>query len=188
MKRQIELNNKKVEYTLKIGKRARNMRLTIYCNGNFVVTVPRNIGEGLIEQFIIKKSRWIIDKINHFKQFPVKTHVKSSKEDFLKHKKAALELAEKRIEYFNGFYKFRFNKINIRNQRTRWGSCSKKGILNFNYKIMLLPQQLADYIIVHELCHLGEFNHSRKFWNLVAKAIPNYQEMRNELKKNRISL
>ena len=187
MKRQIELNNKKVEYTLKIGKRARRMRLTIYCNGNFVVTVPRNIGEGLIEQFIIKKSQWVIDKINYFKQFPVETF-KNDKNDFLKHKESALELAERQIKYFKGFYKFRFNKINIRNQRTRWGSCSKKGNLNFNYKITLLPQQLADYIIVHELCHLGEFNHSKKFWNLVAKIIPNYQEMKNELKKNKIGL
>ena len=180
MKRQIELNNKKVEYTLKVSKRARMMRLSIYCDGDFVVTAPQSVREDTIERFIIGKSQWVIDKINYFKQFPVKTFINNSKKDFLKHKKTALELAEKRIEYFNGFYKFRFNKINIRNQRTRWGSCSKKGNLNFNYKIMLLPQQLADYIIVHELCHLGEFNHSRKFWNLVAKAIPNYQEMRNK--------
>lgn len=188
MKKQIELRNEKIEYTLKVSKRARNMRLAVYRGGDFVVTAPQSTSESIIERFIIKKSRWVIDKINYFKQFPVKTHIKSSKEDFLKHKKAALGLAEKQIEYFNSFYRFKFNKINIRNQRTRWGSCSKKGNLNFNYKIMLLPQQLADYIIVHELCHLGEFNHSRKFWNLVAKAIPNYQEMRNALRKNKISL
>lgn len=186
--KQIELHNEKIEYTLKVSKRARMMRLAVYRGGDFIVTAPRSVGEDVIERFIIEKSQWVIDKINYLKQFPAGTLIKSNRGDFLKHKKAALELAEKRIEYFNGFYKFKFNKINIRDQRTRWGSCSKKSNLNFNYKIMLLPRQLADYIIVHELCHLGEFNHSKKFWNLVAKAIPNYQGMRNELKKNRISL
>ncbi len=68
------------------------------------------------------------------------------------------------------------------NQRTKWGSCSKKGNLNFNYKIALMPEKIADYIVVHELCHLKEFNHSRKFWNLVVKIIPDYLEIKKELK------
>ena len=88
--------------------------------------------------------------------------------------------------YFNGVYKFKFNKVNIRNQKTRWGSCSAKGNINFNYKIALLPERLADYIIVHELCHLGEFNHSRKFWDLVVEAIPDHREIRSELKQKGI--
>lgn len=70
----------------------------------------------------------------------------------------------------------------IRNQKSRWGSCSTKGNLNFNYKLAIIPSHLADYVIVHELCHLGEFNHSQKFWDLVAKTMPGYKEMRNELK------
>ena len=186
MKKQIELRNKKIEYTLKMSKRARNMRLAVYRGGDFVVTAPQNASENIIERFIIKKSRWVIDKINHFKQFPVKTFIKGDKKDFLKHKESALKLAERRIEYFNGVYKFKFNKVSIRNQKTRWGSCSKKGNLNFNYKIALLPERLADYIIVHELCHLGEFNHSRKFWSLVARTIPDYREIRSELKQKGI--
>ncbi|MCX6797673.1 MAG: DUF45 domain-containing protein [Candidatus Falkowbacteria bacterium] len=61
---------------------------------------------------------------------------------------------------------------------------SKKGNLNFNYKIALLPSKIVDYIIVHELCHLREFNHSQKFWNLIARAIPDYLEIRSELKRS----
>jgi len=90
------------------------------------------------------------------------------------------------VEYFNAMYGLRCNRITIRNQKTRWGSCSRKGNLNFNYKIALLPQRLADYIIVHELCHLGEFNHSRKFWALVAQTMPDHVDLRKELKKNRV--
>ena len=67
--------------------------------------------------------------------------------------------------------------------KTRWGSCSKKGTLNFNYKIALLSPELRDYIIVHELCHLGEFNHSSKFWLLVEKTVPNYKTLRKQIKQ-----
>ena len=103
---------------------------------------------------------------------------------YKENKVKALLIIKDRIEYFNTIYNFKWNRIVIRNQKTRWGSCSKKGNLNFNYKIALLPPKSADYIIVHELCHLGEFNHSQKFWDLVAKTIPDYKEIRKDLRKN----
>lgn len=186
MKKEIELHKKKVEYTLRVSKRARRMRLAIYCDGSFVVTAPRYASENIIEQFIIQKSQWIIDKLEYFKSFSGLVVLKSSKKDYIKYKEQALALAQNRIEHFNKIYGFKFNKINIKNQKTRWGSCSKKGNLNFNYKIALISERLADYIIVHELCHLKEFNHSKKFWNLVAKSIPDYLKIREELKKGGI--
>ncbi|MEK7523477.1 MAG: M48 family metallopeptidase [Patescibacteria group bacterium] len=120
------------------------------------------------------------------------SHVSSARKkqrgkNFLEHKEQARRLAKERIEHFNKMYQFEFNRVSIRNQRTRWGSCSSKRNLNFNYKIALLPLPLADYIIVHELCHLGEFNHSKKFWELVAKTIPNHREIRKVIRKNGIS-
>lgn len=184
MQRKIKLRKEEIEYTLKISKRARRMRLAIYCDGNFVVTAPENISENIVEQFIIKKSQWVLDKLNYFKSISGQAFAKDDKRDYKKYKDRARDLAEKRIEHFNKICGFKFNKINIKNQKTRWGSCSKKGNLNFNYKIALLPEKLADYIIIHELCHLKEFNHSQKFWNLVAKIIPNYIEAKSELKKS----
>lgn len=71
--------------------------------------------------------------------------------------------------------------VRIRNSKTRWGSCSAKGNLNFHYKLVLLPPHLADYVIVHELCHLRELNHSLRFWSLVARHVPNYAYVRREL-------
>ena len=102
---------------------------------------------------------------------------------YKKMKESALVLAEERIAEFNKFYNFEFGKIRVKNQKSRWGSCSKKGNLNFNYRIALLPKDVADYIIVHELCHLGELNHSKNFWNLVAKTIPNHKEIRKKLRR-----
>lgn len=107
---------------------------------------------------------------------------KRSKRAFLLHKESARALVHQKLLHFNAFYGFEFNRVAIRNQRSRWGSCSKQGNLNFNYKIVLLPEHLADYIIVHELCHLQEMNHSPKFWELVAQTIPDYTARRKQLR------
>jgi hypothetical protein len=74
------------------------------------------------------------------------------------------------------------NTALIKNTSSRWGSCSRLGNLNFNYKIVFLPPELQDYLVVHELCHLGQFNHSQSFWNLVKKTIPEYLRLRKNLR------
>lgn len=106
-----------------------------------------------------------------------------SKKQYALHKEAARILAHERIAHFNQFYQVPMGKVAIRNQKTRWGSCSKKGNLNFNYKIALLPRHLADYIVVHELCHIKEFNHSSRFWDLVRQTVPNPESCRAELRR-----
>jgi predicted metal-dependent hydrolase len=104
-----------------------------------------------------------------------------SRKKYEANKEAARVLTHELLARFNTHYKFTYNKVAIRNQRSRWGSCSKKGNLNFNYRIVLLPLRLAEYVIVHELCHLSEFNHSQNFWSLVAETIPDHQVRRREL-------
>jgi hypothetical protein len=73
-------------------------------------------------------------------------------------------------------------KIAIRNQKSRWGSCSKKGNLNFNYKLAFLSPEVRDYVIVHEICHIKEFNHGKGFWALVGEMIPDYKNLRRQLR------
>ncbi|MDO8430397.1 MAG: M48 family metallopeptidase [Candidatus Taylorbacteria bacterium] len=114
---------------------------------------------------------------------------KGKKAEYLKYRGHARELAHRKVGEFCAIYNFKCNKIAIRNQKTRWGSCSKRGNLNFSYRIALLPPHLSNYIIAHEVCHLGEFNHSKNFWNLVARTIPDYAKLRKELnQKGRIML
>ena len=102
--------------------------------------------------------------------------------EYRKLKQFARGFVKEKIVQLNQFYNFSFNRISIKNHKSRWGSCSKKGNLNFNYKIIHLSVELAEYIVVHELCHLKELNHSSRFWDLVAKAIPDYKERRRKLK------
>lgn len=188
MKKCITLKNKKISYTIRKSKRARRMRLAVYCDGSIVVTTPFDLRENIVERFIREKTEWLFLKIAYFKQFKGKPVAKFSHADYLKHKDRALELLEERANYFNKVYKYNFNKINVKNQKTRWGSCSKKGNLNFNYKLLFLPEKVRDYIIVHELCHLKELNHSRKFWNLVAKTFSDHREIKAELRKHGMNL
>jgi predicted metal-dependent hydrolase len=95
---------------------------------------------------------------------------------------AARTLIEERLAYFQKFYGVSWRRISIRNQKTRWGSCARNGNLSFNYRLLLLPAHLRDYVIVHELCHLIEFNHSPKFWALVNQVLPDSASLRHELK------
>ncbi len=105
-----------------------------------------------------------------------------NRKHYLQLKEDARALMHARVGYFNAFYGHAVGKVFIKNTKSRWASCSQKGNLNFNYKLVLLPPALADYVVVHELCHLKEFNHGPAFWALVAKCVPNYRECRRALR------
>jgi predicted metal-dependent hydrolase len=102
---------------------------------------------------------------------------------YLSYKEEARKLIVSRVNYWNQFYAFDFNRIAIRNQRRCWGSCTSLKNLNFSYKILFLPSHLQDYIIVHELCHLQELNHGKSFWALVEKQVPQYKLCIKDLKQ-----
>ena len=111
---------------------------------------------------------------------------KSQTKHHQKYREQARVLVHARLAHFNSFYHFEYKKVFIKNTKSRWGSASSRKNLNFNYRIYLLPPELQDYLIVHELCHLREFNHSPAFWELVSQTIPHYKKVRAELKKIRI--
>ncbi len=104
------------------------------------------------------------------------------KKKYKEHKESARVLVCALLEKWNEQYQLSWNKVAIRNQSSRWGSCSSKKNLNFSYKIVFLSERLAEYLVVHELCHLKEFNHSQIFWDMVSVTIPDYKERREELR------
>lgn len=164
------------------------MRLAVYGDGSVVVTQPYHLKETASEKFLRQKSRWLFSKIKFFSQLPKREIIHYSKVDYLKYKESAYRLVTDRLAYYNRLYRLSFNRINIRNQKTRWGSCSIKRNINFNYKILFLDQKTQDYIIVHELCHLKECNHSKRFWTLVEKIFPDWRAIKKELKVSPLSL
>lgn len=141
------------------------------------MTLPVYVSFKKAKEFLLANLTWLEKKIREEIPFS------DSKEEYKKFKTGARRIITERVGEMNRFYNFSFQKISIRNQSSRWGSCSSSGTLSFNYKIALLPRKYTDYIIVHELCHLKEMNHSSQFWKLVEQKIPNYKEIRRELKK-----
>ncbi len=99
-------------------------------------------------------------------------------------RQAAKEYIPKKAEYYADILGVSFDRVRIAEQKTRWGSCSERGTLSFNWKLMLAPEGVLDYVIVHEVCHLKEMNHSKKFWAWVEFLLPGYKEQRKWLKEH----
>lgn len=156
------------------------MRLAVFPDSRVVVTAPTFFGAEVIERFITKHTAWIEKHVGRAQGRRV---IRIRRGDIESLKERALILAHARCAHFAKLYGFAFRKITVRAQKSRWGSCSRAGNLSFNYKIAALAPHIADYVIVHELCHLAQMNHSKKFWELVARTMPEHKTIRKELRK-----
>ena len=183
MEKEITLGNKKIVYTLKKNRRARHIRLSVSADANVVLTLPWFASSALAEKFLREKADWVFSHLEKFKSKKQSSLPPATRADYLRYKELAREIAAKKLARFNAEYGFQWNKISIRDTKTRWGSCSSKGNLNFSYRIIYLPEHLCDYIVIHELCHLGQFNHSARFWALVSREFPDYKKARREIRE-----
>lgn len=180
-KRKININGKDIDYVFRRTKSFKSVKLAIYQDGHFVITAPKWYPMYVLNKFIEEKSQWIFNQVKDI-DFDL-LHKKQAAEsaEYKKSVKLARSIIHSRLEFFNCHYNFVYNRVAIKNQKTCWGSCSQKANLNFNYKIINLPEEMRDYVIVHELCHLQELNHSKRFWNLVSEVVPNYRTLRRKL-------
>lgn len=169
--------------------RSNRKTVAIQVNSDLSVTVraPRSASEKDIEEILKKKEAWIskhIEKIKEAKErFEAEPTEKLTREKVIALAEEALKVIPERVEYFAKVIGVTYGKITIRNQKTRWGSCSSKGNLNFNCLLMLAPPEVLDYVVIHELCHRKQMNHSKAFWLEVEKVLPNYKEVRKWLKE-----
>lgn len=182
MSRRIKINDKQIDYKIRKSQRAKRLRVAVYCDASVVVTLPNSVNEKLIENFLREKANWLLEKIDFFNNHKNKFFSNLAEDDFINKKEKAYITVKSIVKKYNQNNEFKINNIKIKNQKTRWGSCSKKGNININYKIVYLKRKMAEYIVVHELCHLKEFNHSNKFWKLVASKFPDYLDIRKELR------
>lgn len=178
----IKINNDEIEYEYR-KNRGRRMSISIKGGGRVVVSAPRYASHAIAEKFLHEKKDWLFASLEKMKARPLKILEHKSRAEYLKLKGQAREIIMHKVEELNKVYNFKYNRIAIRDQGTRWGSCSAKKNLNFNYKLIKLPDFAFEYVIAHELCHLKEFNHSKKFWDLVKLASPDFKKARKLLRE-----
>lgn len=168
----------------------KSLGIEINADGDIIVRAPGYISKRATEAFIEEKRDWILknrEKLLAKKEAsrlkpltPLEEQkVAALKKRFLSAAKIYFpKRCEELIQLTGGHYE----KITIRNQKTRWGSCSQTGTLSFNYRLMMAPPEVIDYVIVHELCHLTHMNHSKAFWGKVADILPDYAKRKQWLK------
>ena len=173
-----------INYQIKQNSRSRCIRILIRPDGKVTVTAPKRVSKKEIIRFVESKMDWIKQKIVYLQENKNNNQLvpQGSRREYNQYKARAKKVAMEKIKEINSIYNFDFARVSIKFQRTRWGSCSRNKNLNFNYRIVFLPDHLANYLVAHELCHLKELNHSKKFWDLVSMAIPDYRQKSRELK------
>lgn len=164
-------------------------------DGQVNVRIPLRGSMITARNLVMDKQDWILEKVALQKQRKQQREAlqAESAEKYTpqqreglerRYRQAAKEYIPRRADYFAQRIGVSYERIRIAEQKTRWGSCSSRGTLSFNWKLMLAPPKVLDYVVVHELCHLIEMNHSPRFWKLVEEIIPDYKEYRKWLKEN----
>lgn len=166
---------------IKKRRQAKGLRLRVQDNGRVTLTVPRFFSLKAAKQFLLTKQEWIVAARKRMESVPARLLNQGDDAEYQVYKEQARERIQERVVYFQKHYGVAGSGLSIRNQRSRFGSCSSRGHLSFNYRLIFLPPTLFDYVVVHEVCHLRELNHSPKFWSLVAETIPDYQVKKREL-------
>lgn len=150
------------------------------------IRAPKRASESEIKSFILRNEAWILKNMEKYqkRQEEYNNIEKLTNEEIKELADKAADYIPKRVEYYASLIGVTYGRITIRNQKTRWGSCSAKGNLNFNCLLMLTPPEVIDSIVVHELCHRKEMNHSQKFYSEVLRVYPDYKKWNKWLKEN----
>ena len=169
-----------------IRSRRKTLALEITRDGQLKVRAPYKVSRKEIQNFVKSKESWIFKHLKRIEETKAEQPEPLSSEEIEKLVQKALQVLPEKVEHYARIIGVTYGRISIRNQKTRWGSCSSKGNLNFNCQLMRLPEELQDYVVVHELCHRKEMNHSSDFWKEVEYIMPDYQERRARLKQVRV--
>ena len=168
-----------MEYTIVRSDR-KTIAIQIMPEGRVILRCPRRMSRDAIARFVASKENWIRTHLEKLPS-PQPTLTQGELDNLAAQAKRLLPL---RVSHFAPAVGVDYGRITIRAQHTRWGSCSAKGNLNFNCLLMLAPEPVLDYVVVHELCHRKHMNHSAAFWAEVERVLPDYRERRTWLKAN----
>lgn len=163
-----------------IRSKRRSIAIQVKADGRVIVRSPSSVSKKQVDQLLQEKRDWILKQQEELKNVKEKK-IMITEEMRTKGVRKALEQIPERVAYYASIMGVSYGRITIREQKTRWGSCSDKGNLNFNWKLVLMPEEVLDYVVVHELAHRKEMNHSKEFWKIVEKVLPDYKERRKVL-------
>ncbi|MCH7782371.1 M48 family metallopeptidase [candidate division KSB1 bacterium] len=164
------------------SNRAKRLSISVKPFKGVRVAVPKRVSFYAAEKFVFEKIKWIRKHVENMRLFE-ETHngmPDNGKVENTGAAKRKIKLRISRLAEKNGFD---FNRITIRNQKSRWGSCSSKNNINLNIKLVKLPEELMDYVILHELVHTRIKNHSSDFWQELDKYVGNAKALAKQLKK-----
>ncbi len=180
-------NKEKIEIEI-IKSNRKTIAIEVRQDLRVIVRAPKRASNREIMKFVEQKQDWIAKHLAYMQIRYEETRRAKEKQftddDIRKMKDEAKRVIPDRVKYYAGIMGVTFGKITIKNQKNRWGSCSSKGNLNFNCLLMMTPDKVRDYVVIHELCHLKQMNHSKMFWAEVEKVMPDYKVYRQWLSQN----
>ena len=177
----MDLKEQKIDV---IRSKRKTVVIQIKNDGTICVRAPYAMKNTELIQLLKEKETWILRNLKKMeeKQLQCENAEKLSQEEIQALAELALKVITDKVRHYAELMQVSYGRITIRNQKTRWGSCSAKGNLNFNCLLMLVPDEVVNYVVVHELCHLVEMNHSKAFWKQVERILPEYKKHRDWLK------
>lgn len=159
----------------------KTMSMKVEQDGRIVVRAPYRMPVSAADQFVEGHKDWIDTRRQAYEAVRL-LRPSYTEEERRKYREEARTMLEAKCRKFAEKMGVTYGRISVREQKTRWGSCSASGNLNFNWKLILMPEEIQDYLVVHELAHRREMNHSARFWRLVEEEIPDYKERRKWLR------
>lgn len=164
----------------------KSLAIQITAQATVRIRAPRNCPDSVIERFLTQKQNWILKHLDSASRQLAQASEKPplSEEDRKRYIALARDIFTRKTEYYARIMGVTYGRISIREQKTRWGSCSSVGNLNYNWRLIFAPEKVVDYIVVHELAHRLEMNHSKAFYNIVESVLPDYQSAQQWLREN----
>ena len=166
----------------------KTVAIQVTSDGTVKVRAPYRCPRSFIDSFVKKQESWVLKQLakteERRRNHPQDNHPPLSEKDRARYMKIARDIFVRKTEYYARIMGVTYGRITIREQKTRWGSCSSRGNLNFNWRLILAPEEALDYVVVHELAHRKEMNHSRAFYAVVESVLPDYRRQKKWLREN----
>ena len=183
----IDIMNQKIPYEI-IYSRRKTVAIQITRDARVQVRAPYGCSKSFIDSFVREKSDWISRHLalaEKRKREPAASRQPAlTAKERARYIKIARDIFTRKTEYYARIMGVSYGRISIREQKTRWGSCSSQGNLNFNWRLIFAPENVLDYVVVHELAHRKEMNHSKAFYAIVESVLPDYRVSRKWLRDN----